>query len=124
VDQRQDRIRRRIRKRGRGSRVTSREDAADHAFLAPRNTRRKLAVGGKTSELGAGAGAAWRAIVRAAGAEYEVARIVARIGRRPNELDMIDLGARNTGHALATQGIPHARRERRKSTNPTRFERH
>jgi hypothetical protein len=43
------------------------EAAADHAFLNPTLARAKLFIRGEASELGAGPGAAGRAVVGAAG---------------------------------------------------------
>src|SRR5262249_15267384 len=65
------------------------EDAADDALLFPDLTRRQFAVGGEAGELGAGAGAARRAVVGQAGAEDEVAAVRERRGAE--QLDVIDL---------------------------------
>src|SRR5436190_9455163 len=53
--------------------VRSGERAADDALLHPRRALGELAVGGETSELGAGARAARRAVVGVAGTQHEVA---------------------------------------------------
>jgi len=72
--------RRRARRRPRRSLPVT---PADDALLAPGRARRQLAVGGEAGELRAGAGAAGRAVVRAAGAEDEVASVVGGIGGGP-----------------------------------------
>ena len=51
------------------------EDAADDAFLTPDFAGLQFAVGIEAGELGAGAGAAGRAVVGFAGAEDEVSAI-------------------------------------------------
>src|SRR5688572_17203891 len=67
------------------------EAAADDALLHPGLALGELAVGRQAGELRARAGAAGRAVVGLARAEHEVARS-RRGGRRPEELDVIDVG--------------------------------
>src|SRR5688572_24004389 len=54
--------------------------AADDALLDPARTFGELAIGGEAGELGAGAGAARRAVVGFAGAEDEIAGVGAGLG--------------------------------------------
>src|SRR5438093_11159899 len=51
------------------------EHAADHALLPPHGAGRELAVGRQAGQLGAGAGAAGRAVVGLAGTEHEAAAV-------------------------------------------------
>src|SRR5688500_8403486 len=67
------------------------EGAADDAFLHPGCALGKLAVRGEAGELGAGAGAARRAVVGLAGTQDEAARARAGCLRRPEELHMVDI---------------------------------
>ena len=61
---------------------------------------RELAVGDQAGELGAGAGAAGRAVVGLAGAEDEVPAVgPGRVGRA-EQLDVVDLAAVRAGDAL------------------------
>ena len=76
------------------------EDAADDALLPPDLARAQLAVGGQAGQLGAGAGAARRAVVGLAGAEHEVPAVGAGRGRRAEQLDVVDLAAVRAGDAL------------------------
>ncbi len=73
------------------------EDAADDALLAPDLARLEFAVGVEARELGAGAGAAGRAVVRLAGAEDEVLAVGAGRGGRSEQLDVVDLAAIGPG---------------------------
>ena len=54
------------------------EDAADDALLAPDLARLQFAIGVQAGQLGAGAGAARRAVVGLAGAQHEVLAVGAR----------------------------------------------
>src|SRR6185503_17400349 len=94
----------------------------DHAFLAPQSARRQLAVGGQARELGARSRAAWRAIVGPSRAEHEVAGVVAWIGRRTDQLDMIDLGPGSSRDAVLPKRVAHARSELGKLGDLARFE--
>ena len=87
------------------------EAAADHALLHPGRAGREVAVGGQAGQLGAGAGAAGRAVVGLAGAQHEVARVGA--GRRREQLDVVDLRAVRPGDALGHERAADAPRERR-----------
>src|ERR1700757_222338 len=72
--------------------VAGLERAADDALLHPLLVFCELAVRGEAGELGAGAGAARRAVVGVPRAQHEVTRIGAGKRRRPEELDVVDLG--------------------------------
>ena len=65
---------------------------------------RKLAVGAQARELGAGAGAAGRAVVGLAGAKHEVLAVGARHAGWPEELDMVDLGPVGARDSLPRSG--------------------
>ena len=84
-------------------RYRRREHTADHALLHPDLALGQLAIGGETSELGAGPGSARRAIVRLARAQHEIPAVRAGRGRRHEHLDVVDLGM--TGRV---DGLPHA----------------
>ena len=74
--------------------VARRKRAADDALLHPGLARRELAGRGEARDLGAGAGAAGRAVVGAARTQHEVAAVRAVHGRRTVELDVIDRARR------------------------------
>src|SRR2546426_2121610 len=82
------------------------EHAADHALLPPHGAGRKLAVGRQAGQLGAGAGAAGRAVVGLAGTEHEAAAV--GVWRRREELDVVDLGAVAAGDAVGGQRLAYA----------------
>ena len=67
------------------------EDAAHDALLPPDFAGRELAVGVEAGQLGAGAGAAGRAVVGLAGAEHEILAIGAGRVWRTEEFDVVDL---------------------------------
>ncbi len=67
----------------------------------------QLAIGEEAGELGAGAGAARRAVVSLAGTEDEVAPVVRRVERRSEQLDMIDFFSVISGNSLPDQRLPH-----------------
>ena len=64
------------------------------------------AVGGEARQLGAGAGAAGRAVVGPAGAEHEVLRVGVGAGRGAENLDVIDLAAVRTRDPFAFERLP------------------
>src|SRR5205823_4918669 len=79
------------------------EDTADDAFLPPDLALAQLPVGREAGELGAGAGAARRAVVGPAGAENEVADVVRRVLRRAEELNVVNLLPADPGHPAPRQ---------------------
>src|SRR5437879_4859412 len=79
------------------------EDAADDALLPPDVALAQLAVGEEAGELGAGPGAAGRAVVCHAGAEDEIAAVGVGVARGAEQLDVIDQAAVGAGDALALQ---------------------
>jgi hypothetical protein len=79
------------------------EAAAENALLHPRGAFGQLAVGGEAGELGAGARAAGRAVVRLARAQHVVPALRARHGRRREQLHVIHLGK-----PLRVHRLPHA----------------
>ena len=81
------------------------EDAADDALLPPDLALAELAVGDQARELGAGAGAAGRAIVGLAGAEDEVLAVGTGRGGRAEQLDVVDLAAVGARDPLCGQGL-------------------
>jgi len=68
-----------------------------------------MAVGGQAGQLGAGAGAARRAVVGLAGAQHEVAGIGG--GRGAEQLDVVDLRAVRAGDVLRLERAADAPRE-------------
>src|SRR5262249_34139023 len=84
------------------------EDAADDALLPPDLAFPELTVGVEAGELGAGAGAAGRAVVGAPGAEDEVAAVGRDVGRRAEQLGGVDGAAVGPGDAVALQGAADA----------------
>ena len=82
--------------------VSGDEPRPDHAFLHPGRVGPEPALRCEAGELGAGSGAAGRAVIGAAGAEHETARI--RVGRRGDRtVRLIDLRAVSAGHAVAAR---------------------
>ncbi|MCY1532882.1 hypothetical protein D9M68_681780 [compost metagenome] len=81
------------------------ELAADHAGLAPGLAFGQFAVGGEAGQLGAGAGAAGRAVVGLARAEHEVAAVGVRVVGE--QLDMVDRPAVFATDVLVFQGLHH-----------------
>ena len=87
--------------------ILAREDAADDRLLPPDLARRQLSIGREAGELRAGAGAAGRAIVLAAGAEHKIPRVGdGRIARRTDQLDVVDLGAVVASDVLLAKCAP------------------
>src|SRR5581483_3519868 len=84
------------------------EDAADHALLPPDLARLELAVGIQTGQLGARSGAAWRTVVRLAGAQYEVLAVRSRARRMAEQLDVVDLPPVAAPDAVRFQSLAHA----------------
>src|SRR6266567_1310350 len=68
------------------------ESTSQDAFLDPRFTLEESPIGGETGEFGAGARAAGRAVIGAARAKDEIARMRARDGWRAEELHVIHFG--------------------------------
>ncbi|MNZ87507.1 hypothetical protein D3C78_1063670 [compost metagenome] len=93
--------------------VAAVELAAGNAGLDPGLAFGELAVGGQAGQLGAGAGAAGRAVIGLAGAHDEVAAVGIRVGGK--QLDMVDGGAVLAGDALGLQGLEHRPGERGES---------
>src|ERR1051326_3744522 len=90
------------------------ENAADDALLTPYLAGLQLAVGIEARELRAGAGAAGRAVVRAAGAEHEILAVRAGIGRRTEQLDVVDFAPVRSTDAVPLKrpaDVPRARRQ-------------
>src|SRR5262249_8009015 len=79
------------------------EDAADDALLPPHLPRLQLSIGGQARQLGAGAGAARRAIVRLARTQHEIPAVVARVPRPAEQLHVIAPLSVCSGNALARQ---------------------
>src|SRR5579863_637170 len=84
--------------------VRGRKNTPQDPLLTPAFARIQEAVGRETGDLGAGPRAARRTVVRAAGAEHKIPALVAGVARRPEELDMIDLGAVCAGDIILTKG--------------------
>nr|GEU28650.1 HTH-type transcriptional regulator PtxR, putative [Tanacetum cinerariifolium] len=84
------------------------EHAADHAFLAPQRAFGQLAVGRQAGQLGAGAGAARRAVVGLAGAQHKTLAVGAR-ARGREQFDMVDRRAVVARDAGLRQGRAHGR---------------
>src|SRR5207244_13342260 len=82
--------------------------AADDALLPPDLALAQLAVGHQAGELGAGAGAAGRTVIRPAGAEHEVAAVGRPIARRAEQLDVVDLLPLSASNAAADERPPDA----------------
>jgi hypothetical protein len=80
------------------------EDGPKDAFLPPGRAGRELAFVVEAGHLGAGSGAAGRAIEGGAGAEDKVARRIFRIVGRGEELDVVDEGTFGAGNSLLLQG--------------------
>src|ERR1017187_1338567 len=76
------------------------EDAADDALLTPDLAGQQFAIGVEAGQLGAGSGAAGRAVVGFTGTEHEVLAIGAGSGGFSEELDVIDLAAIRAGDAV------------------------
>ena len=77
------------------------KDGADNRLLPPDLTLGQFAVGGQAGKLGAGSRAAGRAVVLAARAEHEIARVGdAWIARRTDQFDVIDRRAVVAGDRL------------------------
>src|SRR5690606_2537574 len=88
--------------------VAALELAADHTGLAPQLARLQLAVGRQAGQLGAGAGAAGRAVVGLAGAQHEVAAV--GLGVVGEQLDVVDQAAVLAADALVFQRLLHGHR--------------
>src|SRR4051794_10598631 len=78
--------------------ITGGEATADDAFLDPLLARPKLSPCRQAGQLRAGAGAAGGAVVLAPGAIDEVTAVGLGQGRRPEELDVVDLGPVGPSH--------------------------
>ena len=88
---------------------TAFKHAADDAFLSPHLAFAQLAVGIQAGQLGAGAGAAWRSVVRLAGAQDEIPAVDSGLLRRTEQLDVVDLlaiRACDAGERAAPGGSP------------------
>ncbi len=80
---------------------TTGEDRVENAGLAPWLAGREFSVGMKAGQLGAGAGAAGRAVVNLARAEDEVPAVASpRIAGRTEDLDVVDLATVVAGDAV------------------------
>src|SRR5205085_9912497 len=69
--------------------IAAPERTANDALLNPLDSFGKFFVRRQARELGAGARAAWRAIVSFTGTEHEVSRIRAGLLRRPKQFDVV-----------------------------------
>ena len=81
------------------------EDASGDAFLPPDGAGFEQGIGVKTGHLGAGAGAAGRAVITLAGAKDKVAAVRGRIVRLGEEFDVVDFRAVFAGNALRVQAL-------------------
>src|ERR1022692_3604709 len=90
------------------------EHGTDHAFLPPYFAGLQFPVRKQARELGAGPGAARRAVVGETGAKDEIAAIQLRSGRRTENFDVIDLRAVGSTKAGRLQRLPHLAGEGRK----------
>src|SRR5215472_15175937 len=76
------------------------KDRAEDTFLAPLDSRIKLALGRETCHVGAGTRAAGRAIVSLARTENEIAAVIAGVVGRGAELNMINLRTVGAGDSV------------------------
>src|SRR5580698_9553807 len=81
------------------------KDGAQKALLLPYGSGREFAVIVQASHLGAGSGAAGRAIERGAGAKHKVARGVEFVFRLREKLNVVDISSVGPGHAVCMQGF-------------------
>src|SRR5205085_537706 len=91
--------------------------AADDALLPPDSAWCQFAIGGQARDLGAGAGAAGRAVVRFAGAEDEIPAVIRRIVRWAEQLDVVDDAAVFSGDTVSLKGLPNPPAEVGESLN-------
>ena len=83
--------------------------APDYALLPPSFSGSELSVGDETGQFCAGARAAGRAIIGAAGAKDKVACVNNWVIRRAEKLDVIDQASLGSRNALALESCPDAK---------------
>src|SRR5438309_11044696 len=81
------------------------EDTAHDALLPPGFSRREFSVFVKARHLRARPGAAWRAVVRSAGTQHEVAAVGIAAPRRSEKLDVVDDRAILAGHPFPSEAF-------------------
>src|ERR1700734_1118894 len=81
------------------------EDTTDHAFLAPSLAGCEKAIGIQAGQLGAGAGAAGRAVVFLPWTEHEVPGVKAGSLRGTVELDVIDFRSLRALNLVGGEGL-------------------
>ena len=85
--------------------VVRRKSTANDAFLNPYFSRLELLISSQTGQLGAGAGATGRTVVRAARTQDKVAAIRTGIHRRAKKFDVVDLRATLSTDSVALKRL-------------------